>query len=205
MDTEKIKILRNKITVPLDIAIKLLKENNNDPETSIEKFHIKNIEQVSLIAECDFEKAKENYNFCRHHVEKAIKRINSEQIILTTRETPSPRNEIGFILWPKDKNGENYKSAKRNDAFIPTPDFDYVINEFESVYPIENPWNGFMETSFDLCGHNFFSNATCKIIVERIKQNNTTDPKIEKFKNELIEWLNDKLTYADYITVYGNL
>lgn len=205
MDTEKIKILRNKIAVPLDIAIKLLNENNNDPETCIEKFHLENIGQVSLIAGCDFETAKENYNFCRHHVEKAIKRINSEQIILTTREKPSPKNETGFILWPKDKNGENYKSAKRNDAFIPTVDFDYVINEFRSVYPVKNPWNGFMETSFDLCGHNFFSNATCKIIIKRIKQNNTTDPKIEKFKNELIEWLNDKLTYADYIIVYGNL
>lgn len=205
MDIEKLKILRNKIMVPLDLAIKLLNENNNDPETCIEKFHIKNIEQVSLIAECDFETAKENYNFCRHNVEKAIRRINSEQVIFTTRETPSPRNEIGFILWPEDQDGKNYKSAKRNDAFIPASDFDYVINEFKSVYPIENPWNGCIETSFDICSHNFFSKATCKIIIERIQQNHTKNPKIEKFKNELIEWLNDKLTYADYITVYGNL
>jgi len=28
---------------------------------------------------------------------------------------------------------------------------------------------------------------------------------VTKFKNELIEWLNDKLTYADYIAVNGNL
>jgi hypothetical protein len=29
--------------------------------------------------------------------------------------------------------------------------------------------------------------------------------KVAKFKNELIDWLNDKLLYADWIVVYGNL
>ena len=36
-------------------------------------------------------------------------------------------------------------------------------------------------------------------------QAKTDELKVAEFKTELIEWLNDKLLYADYITVYGNL
>ncbi len=31
------------------------------------------------------------------------------------------------------------------------------------------------------------------------------ESEVTKFKNELIEWLEDKLQYADFIVVYGNL
>ena len=33
----------------------------------------------------------------------------------------------------------------------------------------------------------------------------TEESKVVKFKNEVIEWFKDKLEYADYIVVYGNL
>ena len=205
MDSEKIKILRNKIAIPLNIAIKLLEENKGDIEASEKEFHNNNIKEISVVAECDFETARESYGFCKYDTTKAIEKINSKQVIITTRENPIPRNEIGFILWPENKDGENYKTKKRNDAFIPTADFDYVINEFRSVFPLENPWNKIIEEHFDVCGHNYFDNKTCKTIIEKIMEKKTEELKITKFKNELIEWLNDKLIYADYIAVYGNL
>jgi hypothetical protein len=205
MDIEKIKILRNKIAIPLDIAIKLLKNNNGNIEDSEQEFHNNNIKEISIVAECDFETARESYNFCKYDTTKAIKKINSKQIIITTRENPTPRNEIGFILWPENKDGESYNTKKRNDAFIPTADFDYVINEFRSVFPLENPWNKSMEKYFDVCGHNYLDKKTCRIIIQKINQSKTDESKVTKFKNELMEWLNDKLKYADYIVVYGNL
>jgi len=205
MDSEKIKILRNKIAIPLDIAIKLLKENNGDIDASEQEFHNNKIKEISVVAECDFEIAKQSYDFCKYDTTKAIEKINSKQVIITTREKPTPRNEIGFILWPENKDGENYKTKKRNDAFIPTADFDYVINEFRSVFPLENPWNKNIEEYFDVRGHNHFDNKTCKTIIEKIKQTKTNELKVKKFKEDLIEWLIDKLMYADYIAVYGNL
>jgi hypothetical protein len=206
MDSEKIKMLRNRITIPLDIGIKLLKENNGDIDSSEKEFHNNNIIEISVLAECDFDTARDNYDFCKYNTMKAVEKINSKQVIITTRENPTPRNEIGFILWPKNKDGENYKTKKRNDAFIPTADFNYVINEFTSVFPLENPWNKNIEKYFfEVCGQNYFDNETCKKIVEKIKQTKTNELKVTKFKNELIEWLSDKLIYADYIAVYGNL
>ena len=205
MDSEKIKILRNKIAIPLDIAIRLLKDNNGNIEDSEQEFHNNNIKEISVLAECDFETARESYIFCKFDKTKAIEKINSKQIIITTRENPTPRNEIGFILWPENKDGENYKTKKRNDAFIPTADFDYVINAFRSVFPLVNPWNKIIEEQFDVCGHNYFDKNTCRIIIKKIEQTKTNELKVTKFKNELIEWLNDKLIYADYIAVYGNL
>lgn len=205
MDSEKIKILRNKITIPLDIAIQLLKKNNGDINASEQEFHSNNIREISITAECDPDTARENYELCQYDITKAVERISLRPVIITTRENPLLRNEIGFSLWPENEDGENYKTVKRNDAFIPTADFDYVINEFKSVFPLLNPWNGYIEDGFDTCGHNFFDRNTCRIIIDRIMQTKTDELKIAQFKNELIEWLNDKLIYAHYITVYGNL
>lgn len=205
MDNEKIKILRNKITIPLDVTIQLLKKNNGDINICEQEFHNNNIEKISITTECDFDTARENYALCHYDITKSIERINVRPVIITTRDNPSPRNEIGFILWPEDKNGECYKTTKRNDAFIPTTDFDYVINEFKTVFPLENPWNKEMEESFDVCGHNYFDKSTCRIIVDAISPTKKDELKVAKFKAELTEWLNDKLVYAEYIVVYGNL
>jgi hypothetical protein len=205
MDSEKIKILRNKIAIPLGVAIKLLKENNGDIEASEKEFHNNNIKEISVAAECDFETSRESYVFCKYDTTKAIEKINSKRVIITARENRTSKNEIGFILWPTNKDGESYKTKKRNDVFTPAADFDYVINEFKSVFPLENPWNRMLEEHFDICGHNYFDKKTCKTIIKKIMKKNTEVVKINKFKNELIAWLNDKLIYADYIAVYGNL
>ena len=205
MDIEKIKTLRNKIAILLDIAIKLLKNNNGNIEDSEREFHNNNIKEISVLAECDFETARKSYNFCKYDRTKAVEKINSKQVIITTRENPTQRNEIGFILWTENKEGENYKTKKRNDVFIPTSDFNHVIKEFKFVFPSENPWNNSIEEYFDVCGHNYFDKKTCLIIIEKIKQTKTEELKVAKFKNELIEWLNNKLKYADYLAVYRNL
>jgi hypothetical protein len=205
MDTGKIKTLREKIAIPLDVAITLLKKNNGDISICEKEFHNENINEICKIAECDEETANRYYKVCNCDKIKAIDRINSRQIVISTREKQTQGNEIGFILWPEKANGENYKTTKRNDVFIPTADFDYIINEFKSVFPLENTVNKQVEESFDPCGHNFFDNKTCRLIVDSISEIKTDKPVVDRFIKELINWLNDKLEYADFIVVYGNL
>lgn len=203
MDNEKIKILRSRIAVPLNVAIELLKKNNNDVLLCEQEFHDINIQTISQKAECDYKTANESYALCNYDVVKAIERINQKQVIIATGYTTD--SKIGFVLWPENAVGEFYKTTKRNDVFIHTEDFDIILKEFQSVFPLKNPWNNDIEDEFDPVGNNFFDNKTCRIIIEKISHIKNDDEKVQFFLKEVTNWLNDKLTYADYIVVYGNL
>jgi hypothetical protein len=203
MKNEKIKILRNKISVPLNIALQLLKKNNNDVELCEKEFHDNNIHTICTRAECDYETAKQNYEVCNYDIIKAVERINQKLVIITTGKTTD--SKIGFILWPENAKGEFYKTEKRNDVFISVEDFDLILKEFQAVFPLRNPWNNQSENEFDVLGHNYFDNKTCEEIVQKISQIITNDEKVEIFLEEIINWIKDKLSYADYIVVYGNL
>lgn len=203
MNTENIKILRNKISIPLNKAIELLKKNNGDVELSEQDFHNENIIEICKTTDCDKETATKEYQICDYDVRKAVERINQKPVVIGTAKFPD--SKIGFILWPENENGEFYKTQKRNDAFIATEDFDLVLEIFESVFPIQNPWNNTIEDQFDRTGNNFFDNKTSLLILQKISEIKSNDLAENCFLKELIEWFNDKLSYADYIVVYGNL
>ena len=154
MDIKKVKELRNKLAIPLDVAL-LLKKNKGDVLLSMEEHHNNNINEISLLTACELDIARENYNQCNFDKTKAISKINSIQTVITSNQNPTYKNEIGFILWPENVAGENYKTAKRNDAFIPTSDFDYIVVAFKSVFPLMDPWNKTTEEELDVCGHNY--------------------------------------------------
>ncbi|MGE8340914.1 MAG: hypothetical protein ACN6OI_07760 [Flavobacterium sp.] len=200
---ESVKILRSRVSIPLTRAVQLLKKNNNDVILSEEDFHNENIREICEKTECEEEIAKKEYQICNRDVVKAIERINQKPVVIATGNNPV--SKIGFILWPETAKGEFYKTAKRSDVFIQTEDFNIVIETFKSVYPLKNPWNNLVENKFDVLGHNFFDNITCTEIVKKINQIETDDEKVKMFLKEIINWLNDKLFYADYIVVYGNL
>lgn len=203
MDNEKLKILRSKISIPLNVAVELLRENNGDIALCEREFHNDNIQIISMKTECDYDIAKKNYELCNYDVTKAVERINQKPIIITTGKTTD--SKIGFILWPENGEGEFYKTAKRNDVFIPTEDFDLILKEFQSVFPLQNPWNDIIEDEFDKTGDNFFDNKTIRLIIEKIKLIEKVNEREKAFLMEVINWLNDKLVYAEYIVVYGNL
>ncbi|MBD2767525.1 hypothetical protein IC235_06430 [Hymenobacter sp. BT664] len=205
MDFERIKILRQTISVPLDRATELIRNNNGDLLACQQEFHISTIKDISNITECDEETAREVYKICNYDKAKAIERIHARKVIITTREDKVRKNEIGFILWPEDRNGEGYKIIKRDDIFIPINDFEYAIHCFRSVFPLQDPWDKSREECFDCCGYNHFDAETCRQIVERVNRIKAGDPKVMRFLQELIQWFDDKLKYADYIVVYGNL
>jgi len=203
MDNENIKILRNKISVPLSKALKLLQKNNGDVELSEQDFHSGNITEISEKAECDYATAKRNYEICNYDITKAIEKINQIQVIITTGKVID--SKIGFILWPENAEGKFYKTVKRNDAFIPAKDFDIILNVFDSVFPLNDLQGNFEQVGFDITGHNFFDHKTCRQIIEKINRIESNDESVKSFLVKVINWLNDKLTYADYIVVYGNL
>ena len=203
MNNENIKILRSKISISLSKAIQLLNRNNDDVLLSEQDFHNENIKEICEKTECKVETAIKEYQICNHDIIKTIERINQKQVIIATGN--AAYSKIGFVLWPEDSNGEFYKTDKRNDVFIQTEDFDIVLEKFQSVFPLKNPWNNTVENKFDVLGHNFFDNKTSRDIVEKISFIETDDQNVKDFLAEIISWLNDKLTYADYIVVYGNL
>ncbi len=203
MASENIKILRNKISIPLNKAMELLKNNNDDVILAEQDFHNQNIIEICIKAECEAETARKEYEICNYDVVKTIERINQKRVIISTGNNED--SKIGFVLWPENAEGEFYKTEKRNDVFISSEDFEIVLKAFQSVFPIKNPWNDIIEDEFDKIGTNFFDNKTSRLIVERISRIEPNNEKEKAFLFEFINWLNDKLAYADYITVYGNL
>lgn len=196
MTLDNLKILREKIAIPLAVAIQLLKQHNGDIDLCIQEFHQSNILEIVNQTDCDKSIAQTYYQKNQYDIDKAIHEINNLQVIITTRDNPKPKNEIGFILWPEKGNGEYYKTVKRNDAFIPTSDFDYVKNIFA---------NACEEEPFDSCGHNYYNKEAINQIIQNISNLPTMNGTIERFKAELIEWLEDKRNYAYCLVVYGNL
>ncbi len=205
MDIDKVKLLRKKINIPITEAIQLLKKNKGDIALSEHVFHSNNIKEIQKNTDCDEKTAEENYKLFSYDIKKAIQKINERGIVLTTRESKIPRNEIGFILWPENKNGETYKTIKRNDVFIPTADFEYIIDEFKAVFPLKDPWTDTIEDYFDTCSHNSFNAETSNHILKKIKMITHEDDKVQLFLQEVITWFTKTLEYADYIIIYGNL
>lgn len=195
MESQKLKSLRTKIPISLKEAIELLKKNNGNIEACEEEFHNKRIVEICKIAECDNDKAKRFYEKFNFNKEKAIKEINNEQKILTIGNQKIAKNAIGFVLWFEDDNGEQFKTKKRNDIFIPTEDFDYIKEEFASN----------CSENFDITFNNYFNRNECKLILEALEKKNRINQNQDKFLNDLKHWINENLKFVDTLVVYGNL
>ena len=202
MDREKIDQIRKELSISLTNAIKLLKENQNDVSASIINFHKDNIEKVIQATKCEVSVAQDSYQCCNFDVDKAVKKIQSQVMLLTTRENQQKiKNEIGFILWAES---EGHKTSS-SDIFIPVHDFDYVLDAFKIACSVDQLGNSLSKTSFDVCGYNCLDHHTCIVILNamlKISANNST---IEKFIKALISWWRDQLDHAECIIVYGNL
>ncbi|BDD09979.1 hypothetical protein FUAX_24110 [Fulvitalea axinellae] len=204
IEFQKVKKLRSKLSVSLALAIELIEENNGDLDACEKEFHRNNINTVCRLAECDETIAEKYYRICDFDLEKSIKKIHEQLFYLTT--TPNePIDKIGFILWAENESLKKYVTARDKSLFIQTKDFEYVIDAFNSVFPLKDQDSGKTQNCLDIVGHNFFDNKTCRIIVERMAKIKTKDRHVESFLRDLIKWFNIQLRYADEIVVYGNL
>lgn len=195
MEFEKLKKLRKKIPIPLKKAIELLEKNNGNIEACEKEFHKLTIDAICKITDCEKEKATRIYYKFNFNKEKAIHEINNEQSVLAIEHLIPAKNTIGFILWFEDEHGKEYKTEKRNDIFIPTKDFDFIKKEFTS-----NCSENFSSTS-----SNYFDKSDCKLIIEAIQKIKTDHPNQNKFLQDLQDWMEKSLKFAEVLVVYGNL
>ena len=195
MEKEILKELRNKLPVTLKEAIELLKKNDGDIQACEEDFHRLKVLEICRETDCEVEKANRFYKKFNFDKEKAIRGINEEQLVLTTGEPQIGKNAIGFILYFEDENGEPYKTVKRNDIFIPTMDFDYIIEEFKSN----------CSENFDIRAHNYFDRAQSELIMEGIDRIETKKQNVIEFLHDVKNWIQRNLKHAEILVVYGNL
>lgn len=196
MDREKIDQIRSEFSIPLAYAIKLLKENQNDVSAAIVGYHKDNIQKITQATDCQISVAQEVYQHCNFNVEKSIKKIKSQVMLLTTRKDQQIiKNEIGFILWAESEG----KKINSNDIFIPIQDFDYLINIFKDVLSSDT------RSSFDMCGDNYFDRQTSFSILNKMMGSQVNNSQIDTFLQSVSTWWSEQLINAEYIVVYGNL
>ncbi|TCI90594.1 hypothetical protein [Tenacibaculum sp. M341] len=196
---QKIKELRNKLSIPINLAKELILEHNGDLSVCVQEYHFNNINTICRLVECDEKTAEKYYRICKFNIEKSVKKIHEQLQYLTA--TPNEKiDKIGYCLWAKNESIEKYVTSRDRSLFIQTKDFDYVIDIFKDLAK-DDEQNG----SFDICGYNYFDNKTSKIIVQRMAKIKTKDPDVEVFLRNLIKWFNIRLRYADEIIVFGNL
>lgn len=203
-ELQKIKELRERLSISIKSAKELINENNGDLLVCVQEFHKHNINIICRLAECNEQIAEKYYKICNFNIDKSIQKIHEQLFYLTT--TPNtPISKIGFILWAENKSLDKYVSSRDKSLFIPTIDFEYVLGAFTSVFPLKDEKGNIVEDCFCPVSHNIFNNKTSRIIVNGIATIKTKDPYVEKFLRDLIKWLNIQLKFAEEIVVYGNL
>lgn len=203
-DFQNMKKLRDRLSIPLDLAKELIIENDGDLLTCEQEFHRNNINTICRLADCDEIIAKKYYKIYEFDIEKSIKKIH-EQLFYLTVNPNEPIDNIGFILTAENESLDKYVTPRDKSLFIQSKDFEYVIDAFKSVFPLTDSETGEMQECFDIVSDNFFNNKTSRIIVNKMAEFKTKDPNVESFLRNLIKWLNIQLRYADNIIVYGNL
>ncbi|AFM03541.1 hypothetical protein Fleli_1103 [Bernardetia litoralis DSM 6794] len=195
MNINQVKELRNRLSIPLNIAMDLIKEYD-DISICENEFHRNNINTICRLAECSEKKAKKYYEIFQFDIDKSIQKINEQLVVLAV--LPNEKiDKIGFSLWAENESIIKYKTSRDRNIFIQTKDFDIVVETFKSVVSSNN--------YFDSCGRNYFDNEASRIALEKIARIKTKDVNTELFLRQLIKWFNDKLRYADYIVISGNL
>ncbi|MDU1891793.1 MAG: hypothetical protein E6767_13990 [Dysgonomonas sp.] len=105
---------------------------------------------------------------------------------------------IGFELIPTSIFGE----IKACDyIFIYWSDFAYLRPFIKKVYP--QKWN--KDDIFDDTSSNFINKNEWSQILVNIKQYKTNDVRLSAFFTYIAEWIENQLSWANYICIYGNL
>ena len=209
MNKEKLNELRSKITIPLREALFLLKQYDENIEKCIEAFHQQNIEKICTQTRCTELIAYQYYHddSYQNNVEKVIRKIsevNHRPIKLVLDEDSDYVDKVGFFIWAEDEHLNAFQDDKNRTYFIPKFDFAYVIEIFESVFPMFNPMCRYMETGFNIDSYNYFDNKAIAEIISNIRKLNFEDEKIGKFLTRLVYLMKEKNEIGVFIVIYGN-
>ena len=201
---KEIQILKTELTLPLQKAKILLEQTAGDIPAAIALYHQENIATIMTETECEDWEAKSVYERFNYNVEKAVKHIYSTSLTISVNgERDKSERGMGYLISALDANLNN---LPKRSIFIPIEDFDqYLLENFQSVFPLYQPQWDKIEPHFNGTPSNLFDLTTCQKIITQLRQRTFTDEKVKTFVQKVITDLEGKLLTCAYIEVYGNI
>lgn len=85
-------------------------------------------------------------------------------------------------------------------------DYELLLDYFNKIYPVKDPFNGALQPAFDVCFDNWIGKDDWLKIIFEIERDfeNTSDDK-KHFFTSFLEWLREALNHTSVIVVEGNL
>ena len=201
---KEIQILKTELTLPLQKAKILLEQTAGDIPAAIALYHQENIATIMTETECEDWEAKSVYERFNYNVEKAVKHIYSTSLTISVNgERDKSERGMGYLISALDANLNN---LPKRSIFIPIEDFDqYLLENFQSVFPLYQPQWDKIEPHFNGTTSNLFDLTPCQKIITQLRQRTFTDEKVKIFIEKIITDVEEKLSTCTYIEVYGNI
>ena len=201
---KEIQTLKTELALPLQKAKTLLEQTAGDIPAAIALYHQENIATIMAETECERWEAESVYERFNYNIEKTVKHIFSTSLTISVdnRRDTSERG-MGYIITALDAD---LNVVSKRSIFIPIEDFDqYLLENFQSVFPLYQPQWDKIEPHFNGTTSNLFDLTTCQKIITQLRQRTFTDEKVKTFVQKLIADLERKLSTCAYIEVYGNI
>ena len=201
---KEIQILKTELALPLQKAKTLLEQTAGDIPAAIAFYHQENITSIMAETECERWEAESVYERFNYNVEKAVKHIYSTSLTISVNgERDKSERGMGYLISALDANLNN---LPKRSIFIPIEDFDqYLLENFQSVFPLYQPQWDKIEPHFNGTTSNLFDLTTCQKIITQLRQRTFTDEKVKIFIEKIITDVEEKLSTCTYIEVYGNI
>lgn len=200
---EQIQTLRQSLSISLNRASDLLKQAHGDTLSAQTLYHDEQIAHIAHMCQCDINLAREQYERYQHNAEKAIAEINSRPLFFSIDNRPFPKRCVAFFISAMDEDFEPFANEKI--LMVSMEDFACMADEFETAFPLYQPLFDEVQQGLDYTSRNIFDNDTCKNIIARLRLKTYDDPKTQAFVNQVLAWFDEKLSYAPYIELDGNL
>ena len=201
---KEIQTLKTELALPLQKAKALLEQTAGDLPTAIALCHQENIAAIMAETECERWEAESVYKRFNYNIEKAVKHIFSTSLTISVdNRRDTTERGMRYLISALDANLNN---LPKRSIFIPIEDFDqYLLEDFQSVFPLYQPQCNKVENYFNCTTSNVFDPTLCRKIITQLRQRTFTDEKIKTFVQKLIADLEGKLLTCAYIEVYGNI
>ena len=201
---KEIQTLKTELALPFQKAKTLLEQTAGDIPAAIALYHQENIAAIMAETECERWEAESVYERFNHNVEKTVKHIFSTSLTISVdNRRDTTERGMRYLISALDANLNN---LPKRSIFIPIEDFDqYLLEDFQSVFPLYQPQCNKVENYFNCTTSNVFDPTLCRKIITQLRQRTFTDEKIKTFVQKLIADLEGKLLTCAYIEVYGNI
>ena len=201
---KEIQTLKTELALPLQKAKTLLEQTAGDIPAAIALYHQENIATIMATTHCECWEAESVYERFNYNIEKTVKHIFSTSLTISVdNRIDTSERGMGYIITALDTD---LNVVSKRTIFIPIEDFDeYLSEDFQSVFPLNQPqWNK-VEPHFNCTTSNIFDPTTCRKIITQLRQHSFTEEKVKTFVQKVIADLEGKLLICAYIEVYGNM